>query len=89
MSEALPKIVSDDELVDWFKACKRGLRDSKSVIVVKENAVGGREREFDEEDRSWTRSTKLWKQLFQKADLTIIREDLQHGFPDDLFPVWM
>lgn len=35
------------------------------------------------------RSTKLFKEIFAKADLTLVREELQRGFPEELFGVWM
>lgn len=81
--------VSDAQLIEWLKACKRAKRDDKSVIIVKENVTSKGDREYDEEDRSWTRSVKLWKQLFIKADLQLFREEKQNGFPTDLFAVWM
>lgn len=35
------------------------------------------------------RSCKVWKELFAKADLEIVREEEQKGFPRELFAVWM
>ena len=100
-------IVSDDQLVDWLQSCKRALRGSDSVIVIKENVTHPNSlREYDAQDRSWTRwvcrpfklnsaerdgnrSCKVWKDLFAKAGLRIVREEQQKGFPQELFAVWM
>ena len=58
--------VSDEQLVSWFERCKAALRnaishssagmgDSDSVIIVKENVTRVGMREYDTDDRSWTR----------------------------------
>lgn len=83
--------LSDDELVEWLKNCKASLRNpGESVIVVKENVTHPEnERKYDDDDQSWTRSTKLFKEIFARAGLTLVREELQRGFPEELFGVWM
>lgn len=55
MSDA-KQTVSDEQLVTFLKKCKSALRSSDSVIVVKENVTHpAKEREYDEQDKSWTR----------------------------------
>ena len=41
----------------------------------------------DKQDYSVTRSTELYKQLFQKAGLTLLKEQTQKDWPEDLFGV--
>ena len=43
----------------------------------------------DKEDFSVTRSVELYKILFQKAGLKIIKEETQNDWPEDLFGVRM
>ncbi|KAF9966771.1 hypothetical protein BGZ70_001315 [Mortierella alpina] len=43
----------------------------------------------DEEDSSMTRSDQVWKDVFQKAGLRLLREEVQKGFPSGLFAVKM
>lgn len=44
---------------------------------------------FDEDDSSLTRSDLAWKVAFKQAGLKLIREEVQSGFPEELFPVKM
>ncbi|EIN07311.1 methyltransferase domain-containing protein [Punctularia strigosozonata HHB-11173 SS5] len=75
--------------------------ENPSCIVVKENLCrdfgeDGVEAEsgkrgprtvFDEEDSSLTRSDLAWKAVFSAAGLTVVREQLQLGFPEGLYDV--
>lgn len=82
--------LSDEQLLIFLRKCKAALRTADSVIVVKENVTHpSLEREYDEQDKSWTRSCAVWEDLFKKADLTIVRKDEQKGFPAELFAIWM
>ncbi|OCH94932.1 methyltransferase domain-containing protein [Obba rivulosa] len=86
--------LSDPDLVTFFKRCRLALRDPRrSVIVVKENLcseVDGEPRAvFDETDSSLTRSDLVWKKAFSEAGLHLIHEQVQHGFPEGLYPVKM
>jgi protein N-terminal methyltransferase len=56
ISPLITLAVSDDQLIEWLKACKRALRQPDSVIVIKENVTHPNSlREYDAQDRSWTR----------------------------------
>jgi len=86
--------LSDADLVAFFKRCKQALRDSQSLIVVKENLcsdtdAGGSLTVFDESDSSLTRSNRAWKTAFAEAGLTLLYEQTQLGFPHGLFEVKM
>lgn len=75
------------------------------VIVVKENVCkeeddGTESTWYDEEDFSVTRcvprhavtdgsSRQVFERLFREAGLTVVRTDVQLGFPDELFAVHM
>lgn len=45
--------------------------------------------EVDNTDNSVTRSDKHYKELFDKAGLTLIRDEIQKDLPDELFEVRM
>ncbi|TPX55636.1 hypothetical protein PhCBS80983_g05153 [Powellomyces hirtus] len=79
--------LTDDDFVAFFERCKRGLKPN-SLIGVKEN-VTRNGVEVDAEDSSVTRPDSLLKELFAKAGLKIIKEEVQKGFPPSLYPVYM
>jgi protein N-terminal methyltransferase len=75
-------------LVEFLQRCQKSVFSNGGYIGIKENisAVGTL---FDEEDSSCTRSDYEFKLIFEKAGLELIREELQTGFPKDLFQVKM
>ncbi|KAI7867892.1 alpha-N-methyltransferase NTM1 [Mucor mucedo] len=79
--------LTDDHLVAFFKRCAEGLKEN-GLIGVKENNASGQAL-VDDEDSSITRPNDELKRLFKKAGLTLIKEDLQRGLPQGLFPVRM
>ncbi|KAI1795849.1 AdoMet dependent proline di-methyltransferase-domain-containing protein [Ganoderma leucocontextum] len=85
--------LSDADLVAFFRKCKAALRDpTRGLIFVKENLCseeGSPRVVFDESDSSLTRSDLAWKKCFANASLKVIREQIQNGFPEGLYPVKM
>ncbi|BGP13724.1 hypothetical protein JCM10213_009061 [Rhodosporidiobolus nylandii] len=85
--------LSDDELVAFLQRSRRALRQRadgtcEGFIVLKENVCKDEdERLFDEDDSSITRSDKAFRAVFACAGLTILRREVQQGFPEELFPV--
>ncbi|GAA5894650.1 hypothetical protein JCM6882_006647 [Rhodosporidiobolus microsporus] len=89
--------LSDDELVAFLQRSRAALRQKKDgtcegFIVLKENVckdsdADGAGRLFDDEDSSITRSDKAFRQVFARAGLTLLRREVQQGFPEELFPV--
>ncbi|KAJ3317969.1 hypothetical protein HDU76_000990 [Blyttiomyces sp. JEL0837] len=79
--------LTDDDLVAFFKRCKKGLKPN-GAIGVKENLSSGA-TEVDKEDSSVTRPETLLKEIFQRAGLKIVREIVQQGFPKALYQVKM
>ncbi|CAG8481368.1 7800_t:CDS:10 [Ambispora leptoticha] len=78
--------LTDDDLVAFFVRSKKGLRPDSGIICVKEN-VNVLGYTFDEEVCSVVRSDQIFKDIFHKAGLKVLKESTQHGFPKDLFPV--
>ncbi|CAG8606178.1 7757_t:CDS:2 [Funneliformis mosseae] len=79
--------LKDDDLIEFFKRCKIGLKPN-GLIGVKENVcVFG--YQFDETDSSVTRSDEIFKDIFQKSGLKLIKEATQHGMPKQLYEVKM
>ncbi|KAI1304388.1 alpha-N-methyltransferase NTM1 [Xylaria venustula] len=86
--------LTDLQLEEYLLRCKSVLstgEDGKvsGVIVVKENITTGEEDLFDEVDSSVTRREATFKHIFEKAGLRIVKNELQHGLPSELYPVRM
>ncbi|EJD02351.1 methyltransferase domain-containing protein [Fomitiporia mediterranea MF3/22] len=93
--------LSDEQLTVFLKLCKESLRSKtkgtgelEGVIVVKENICLEKERgvprvEFDTNDSTLIRSDLAWKNVFANAGLIIVKQELQTGFPQGLYPVKM
>ncbi|GAA5881287.1 hypothetical protein JCM3774_000955 [Rhodotorula dairenensis] len=86
--------LSDDELVAFLKRSRAALRQQpdggpcEGYIVLKENVCKDEsERLFDDEDSSFTRSDKVFREIFERTGLTLYRREVQQGFPAELFPV--
>ncbi|BGP22677.1 DUF858, methyltransferase-like family protein [Rhodotorula toruloides] len=89
--------LSDSELVGFLQRSRRALRQQangtcEGYIIVKENVCkdtdgNGAGKIFDEDDSSITRSDKAFREVFERAGLTIVRREVQRGFPAELFPV--
>ncbi|BGP29923.1 hypothetical protein JCM10296v2_001675 [Rhodotorula toruloides] len=89
--------LSDSELVAFLQRSRRALRQRaegtcEGYIIVKENVCkdtdgDGAGKVFDEDDSSITRSDKAFREVFERAGLTIVRREVQRGFPAELFPV--
>lgn len=80
--------LTDQQMVEHLKRCKDALTQS-GWIIVKENLstdTGGADV-FDEVDSSVTRSDRKLQELYQQAELKIIKSELQTGFPKGLYPV--
>ncbi|KAI1492151.1 alpha-N-methyltransferase NTM1 [Biscogniauxia mediterranea] len=86
--------LTDQQLEEYLVRCKSVLStgadgSTRGVIFVKENMSTSGEDIFDEEDSSVTREDKKFRQIFEKAGLRIVKTELQHGFPSELYPVRM
>jgi protein N-terminal methyltransferase len=77
--------LKDSDLVAFLRRCKP---KKGGFIVVKENISKGGVI-FDEEDSSVTRSTKVFKEIFERAGLKLVAEEFQTGFPPGMFRVKM
>jgi protein N-terminal methyltransferase len=78
----------DTHMIAFLKRCAKALKPG-GYICLKENNVHGRGFEFDEEDGSVTRSNELFLELFAQARMSLIKVNLQRGFPKELLPVRM
>jgi len=92
--------LSDPDLISFLRKCKNALREGgRSLIVVKENLCRDLQDEngeaisprtiFDEQDSSLTRSDLAWKEAFKEAGLTLVKEQIQRGLPEELYKVKM
>lgn len=80
--------LTDKDFVLFFQRCKSGLAPD-GIIIVKENTISRKDKDFDELDSSYTRPACELKDLFTKSELTIIKEEKQKGFPKDIYDVYM
>lgn len=71
--------LNDQDAISFLSKAKAALNQG-GVIILKENhcRVGF---VVDKEDCSVTRSTELFKQLFAKAGLKVIKEQTQEDWP--------
>ncbi|KAI3336873.1 alpha-N-methyltransferase NTM1 [Xylariaceae sp. AK1471] len=86
--------LTDAQLEEYLVLCKSVLsvdEDGKvrGVIVVKENMSTAGKDVFDDTDSSVTRKEKTFRLIFEKAGLRIVKTELQHGLPSELYPVRM
>ncbi|ORY19693.1 alpha-N-methyltransferase NTM1 [Clohesyomyces aquaticus] len=88
--------LTDEQLVAYLRRCKDGLAkpseegESDDIwIVVKENMSPNKDDIYDEEDSSVTRTDTKFRKLFKEAGLKLVAEQVQKGFPSELFPVRM
>ncbi|XP_037074209.1 N-terminal Xaa-Pro-Lys N-methyltransferase 1-A-like [Pollicipes pollicipes] len=80
--------LTDEDLVQFFVGCRRGLR-ADGVIVVKENVATGDQSEYDAADSSVTRPRALLETIFADAQLRVVATRRQHGMPRGLYAVLM
>jgi len=79
--------LTEEDLIAFFNRCKKGLKPGGLIFVKENNAKIG--IVIDEEDSSMTRSDQVWKEMFQKSGLKLLRDEVQKGFPSGLFAVKM
>ena len=80
--------LTDDDLVAFFKRCKKGLCEN-GIIGVKENIAAADAADFDEADSSYTRSRESLLKIFSRAGLAVLNEEKQKNFPKELYDVRM
>jgi protein N-terminal methyltransferase len=79
--------LTDDDLVDLFKSCKKGLKEG-GLIIVKENICTSGFI-VDREDNSLTRSHAYWMGLFARANVSVVMSMKQKDMPEQLYQVKM
>jgi protein N-terminal methyltransferase len=79
--------LSNEDAAAFLRRAKTHLRED-GLIIVKDN-VSDRGLVVDREDSSVIRSQELWRELFAQAGLTIIKEEVQPNWPDDMHEVRM
>ena len=80
--------LTDKQLVVYFQRCRKVL-NNRGWIVVKENMSSGKDATdiFDKRDSSVTRTDRKFREIFEKAELSLVKTELQAGFPKELYPV--
>ncbi|RNA12685.1 N-terminal Xaa-Pro-Lys N-methyltransferase 1 [Brachionus plicatilis] len=77
--------LTDADLVDFLKRCKLALKQN-GICVIKEN-LSKDEREFDEEDSSYTRTKSEFVNIIHKAGWRLVKDEKQRNFPKELYEV--
>ena len=80
--------LTDGELVEYLRRAKAALKEG-GWLVVKENVATFEVDEFDASDSSVTRCLTKWRSLYKEAGCHIEMEEVQRGFPKELFAVRM
>ena len=79
----------NEDYICFLQRCTDALHEN-GIIVVKENILRSDVEDdivMDETDYSFTRTDAGFKKLFDRAGLTVILEQLQGNWPEQLFPV--
>ena len=79
--------LTDDDLVSFLKRCRASLRPG-GLVCLKENITMDGFM-VDREDSSITRSDGLMKAVFERAELTLLAEQVQSDFPKEIYEVKM
>lgn len=77
--------LTDEHLVAFLKRCRAGLRPN-GIVVIKDNAT----QEgvvMDEVDSSICRDVEVVRKLIKEAGLTLLAEEKQKNFPDEIYSV--
>ena len=83
--------LTDSDLVLFLRRLKASLKP-EAIVGIKENILGREQSSdyvVDHMDSSATRSDALFKKIFKRAGLTLLKEQLQSDFPDSMYPVKM
>eukprot|EP00984_Skeletonema_dohrnii_P033059 scaffold28506_cov78-Skeletonema_dohrnii-CCMP3373.AAC.1 len=80
--------LTDDDLVQFLKRCVPALRKG-GIVVVKDNTCSQEAFVVDRDDASTTRSLPYIIAIAELAGLHVVHQQLQEGFPADIFPVPM
>ncbi|RKP07881.1 alpha-N-methyltransferase NTM1 [Thamnocephalis sphaerospora] len=79
--------LTDDDLVAFLQRCAKSLPPG-GIIGIKENCAVS-EYAVDTTDSSVTRSDAVFRSLFARAGLTVLKVAVQSSFPNELFTVRM
>lgn len=80
--------LTDNDMILFLKRAKEALSPN-GLIVIKENCKDEDQFYLDTEDNSITRSYEHMAVLFKEAGLTVVKNEIQRGFPSSLIPVKM
>lgn len=83
--------LTDDDFVQFLQRCTRSLKQG-GVLVIKENILMDNSKvefEVDCDDSSVTRSDTYLRAIFSRAGLSIVAEQRQSPWPDEMYPVHM
>jgi protein N-terminal methyltransferase len=80
--------LTDVQLVEYLQRCTRALKDG-GLVVIKENMSTDRDGmdTFDRLDNSVTRTDEKYRKLIEESGLSVVKTQLQAGFPQGLLPV--
>ena len=79
--------LTDDDLVHFIQRAVQGVKEGGYVVFKENTAKEG--FVMDRDDGSVTRSDSLFKALFARAGMRVVRQGTQAGFPKGLFTVRM
>ena len=77
--------LTDEDCVDFLRVCAQSLRPQGMIVVKENNARRG--FVLDKDDSGITRSDSYLVQLFDKANLRILKSSVENDLPEGLFIV--
>lgn len=78
--------LTDSDIVSFLNRCGKSLTEA-GIIVLKENTCQDETFVVDNDDASVTRSLPYWLKLVEEAGLSVVKQELQTDFPDEIFEV--
>jgi protein N-terminal methyltransferase len=75
--------LTDDDFEQFLRRCKQALREG-GMIIIKDNVSSSENFLYDETDKSVCRSHAHFIELFKKAELELVEDQLVRGFPKEL-----
>jgi len=80
--------VHDVDCIRFFERCRAGLKPA-GVVILKDNTSEDWTFVVDKSDSSVSRAPAYIILLAKLAGLTLLLQEKQKGFPEDLYPVYM
>ena len=80
--------LTDDHFVQFLDKCTKALTRA-GIVYFKDNCTGYEGFQLDADDNSICRSDAMYRTLFERAGWTLVADEIQQHFPQELYEVRM